>query len=253
MKIDLNSDLGEGYGRYQVADDMAMLNIVSSANVACGFHGGDPFIMNSITRVCAQKNIAVGAHPGFMDLWGFGRRIFTNYSHDELVAMISYQLGAVTAIAKINGTDITHFKAHGALGNLAADNEMVSDAIIQSVLKTDPEIVFVIPPFSLAEQMAEQAGLKVVREIFADRAYADNGYLLSRSIEGAVIHDTTLALERTLHSIKTGTITTVNGKVLSTPIDSICIHSDTPGAVETAAALRKGIEEAGITIERLLR
>ncbi|KJM65496.1 hypothetical protein B5M10_05865 [Pluralibacter gergoviae] len=251
MKIDLNSDLGEGYGRYQVADDMAMLNVVTSANVACGFHGGDPFIMDRVTRVCAEKNIAVGAHPGFMDLWGFGRRAFTHFNRDELTAMITYQFGALAAMAKQNGTEITHFKAHGALGNLAAEDEMVSEAIIQSVLKVDPDVIFLIPPFCITEQMAVQAGLRVAREIFADRAYSDSGYLLSRKCEGAVIHDSREAIRRTLQSISTGTITTVSGNVLHTPIDSVCIHSDTTGAVEIATALRKAIVQAGIQIERL--
>ena len=251
MKIDINSDLGEGYGRYQVADDTEMLNLVSSANIACGFHGGDPFIMDSVIKTCIKKDISIGAHPGFMDLWGFGRRVFTNYSQDELSAMITYQLGAISSLAKFNGTEVTHFKVHGALANLAAENEMVSEAIIKSVLKIDPDIIFVIPPFCITEQMAVQSGLNVAREIFADRAYSDSGYLLSRSQEGAVIHDVKIAIERTIRSIKTNSITTINGKILNTSIDSVCIHSDTPGSVSIATELRNAIKLAGIRIEKL--
>ncbi|WDY55774.1 LamB/YcsF family protein [Pseudomonas sp. PSKL.D1] len=243
--IDLNSDMGESFGPYTMGDDAALLKIVTSANVACGFHAGDPLVMRDTVTKAIAEGVDIGAHPGFMDLWGFGRRQIPGQKPEDVEQIIAYQIGALQAVAKMHGGKVTHFKAHGALGNMAAIDEGLSQAIVNAVLRVDESLTFVIPPYSLTEQVAERAGLKIAREVFADRAYDDSGYLLSRKLEGAVIHDAELAAQRVLEMIETQSITTVSGKRMPVQIDSICVHGDSPESVEMASKVKAVLVEHG--------
>ncbi|SDT04186.1 UPF0271 protein [Pseudomonas asplenii] len=249
--IDLNSDMGESYGPYTMGNDAALLEIVTSANVACGFHAGDPLVMRDTVTKALKENVGIGAHPGFMDLWGFGRRQIPGQSPADIEQIVAYQIGALQAVTKLHGGRVTHFKAHGALGNMAAVDEGLSQAIVNAVKAVDPDMIFVIPPYSLTERVAERAGLRVAREIFADRAYDESGYLLSRKLPGAVIHDPEIAARRVLDMIETNHITTVTGTRLPVKIDSICVHGDSSEALEMAAAVKHCLQANGWTLQSL--
>lgn len=251
--IDLNSDMGESYGPYTMGNDAALLEIVTSANVACGFHAGDPLVMRDTVTKALEENVGIGAHPGFMDIWGFGRRQIPGQSPADVEQIIAYQIGALQAVTKLHGGQVTHFKAHGALGNMAAVDEELSQAIVNAVKAVDPELIFVIPPYSLTEWVAERAGLRIAREIFADRAYDDSGYLLSRKLPGAVIHDPDVAAQRVLEMVETNHITTVNGARLPVHIDSICVHGDSPESVKMAATIKRCLQANGWTLQALTK
>ncbi|WP_176493076.1 LamB/YcsF family protein [Cobetia sp. 5-25-4-2] len=243
--IDLNADMGEGFGRWKMGDDARLMQIITSANIACGFHAGDPAIMTETVAMAHERGVGVGAHPGFNDLAGFGRRRILDIGYDELKAMMLYQIGALSAIARNQGSRITHFKAHGALGNMSATDETLSRALVDAVLAFDPALVFVIPPFTVTETLAVEAGLQVAREVFADRTYADDGYLQPRRLSGAVIHDVNIAARRAVEMVETQSITTLSGKRLETPIDTICVHGDSPESVAMACGVRAALEAAG--------
>lgn len=251
--IDLNSDMGESYGPYTMGNDAALLEIVTSANVACGFHAGDPLVMRDTVTKALEENVGIGAHPGFMDLWGFGRRQIPGQSPADVEQIIAYQIGALQAVTKLHGGRVTHFKAHGALGNMAAVDEELSQAIVNAVKAVDPGLIFVIPPYSLTERVAERAGLRIAREIFADRAYDDSGYLLSRKLPGAVIHDPDIAAERVLEMVETNHITTVSGARLPVQIDSICVHGDSPESVKMADTIKRSLQANGWTLQGLTK
>lgn len=251
--IDLNSDMGESFGPYTMGDDAALLEIVTSANVACGFHAGDPLVMRDTVTKAISEQVDIGAHPGFMDLWGFGRRQIPGQRPEDVEQIIAYQIGALQAVARMHGARVTHFKAHGALGNMAAVDEDLSKAIVNAVKGVAPELIFVIPPYSLTERVAERAGLKVAREIFADRAYDDSGYLLSRKLPGAVIHDPDIAAQRVVDMVESNTITTVSGKKLPVLIDSICVHGDSAESVAMAARVKAELQSNGWQLEPLSR
>ena len=249
--IDLNSDMGEGFGPYKMGGAEAMLDIVSSANVACGFHAGDPDIMHKTVSSALRRGVDVGAHPGFSDVWGFGRRTIVGDSLKTIENLIAYQIGALQAIATAAGHRVTHFKTHGALGNLMFKDKGISDAIARAVKAVNRELIYVIPPCTEGERAGERAGLNVKREVFADRAYTDEGHLVSRRLEGAVIHDVDEATQRVIRMIEDQCITSVTGKKIRVPIDSICVHGDTEGAVQMAASGKAGILNAGVTIRPL--
>jgi UPF0271 protein len=251
--IDLNSDMGESYGPYTMGNDAALLEIVTSANVACGFHAGDPLVMRDTVTKALNENVGIGAHPGFMDLWGFGRRQIPGQSPADIEQIIAYQIGALQAVTKLHGGRVTHFKAHGALGNIAAVDEELSQAIVNAVKAVDPDMIFVIPPYSLTDLVAERAGLRIAREIFADRAYDDSGYLLSRKLPGAVIHDPDVVAERVLEMVETNHITTVSGARLPVHIDSICVHGDSPESVKMAATIKRCLQANGWTLQSLTK
>jgi len=245
--IDLNSDLGEGFGDYRLGDDEAMLGIVSSVNVACGFHAGDPEIMASTFAAAKRKGVAVGAHPGFADLQGFGRRLIP-YSTGEIERLVAYQIGAAMAMASLAGHRITHVKAHGALANLAADNAEVAMAVVRAAKAVASELVVLAIAGTEIERAAERAGMQLAREIFADRAYTAAGRLVPRKEPGAVIHDPAAAAARVVAMLKAGAVIAVDGTRVPVGIDSICVHGDTAGAVAIASAVRNAVTGAGYAV-----
>jgi 5-oxoprolinase (ATP-hydrolysing) subunit A len=245
--IDLNSDLGEGFGAYHCGDDEAMLSIVTSANVACGFHAGDPEIMARIFAIARERGVAIGAHPGFADLWGFGRRRIP-YTAGEIERLVAYQIGAAQALAAYAGHRITYVKTHGALGNIAEREREVADAVVRAVRAVDRSLA--ILGIALSEQIAaaQASGLTAVPEIFADRGYLKDGGLIPRGEPGALIKDPDLAAERVLAMLEAGAIITADGRRLPTPIRSICVHGDSPHAVAMARRVRSRLEAAGLTV-----
>lgn len=249
MQIDLNSDMGESYGAWRMGDDPAMLKIVTSANVACGFHGGDWNVMYETASIAKQNGVAVGAHPGFNDRDGFGRRVIRGDSMAEIERMVAYQIGAMQAMAIMAGHKVTHVKPHGSLGNLVNEEDDFAMAIGRAIKAVDPRLIYVIMPGRNTERAAEKLGLPVAREFFADRTYDDNGQLTSRKKPGAVIHDAEAAAARVLTTLQEKTITTVTGKRIPVGIDTICVHGDTPTAVAMAGAVRKALEKAGYALK----
>jgi 5-oxoprolinase (ATP-hydrolysing) subunit A len=245
--VDLNCDCGEGFGAYRIGDDAAMLDIVTSVNVACGFHAGDPEIMAQTFRAAKAKGVAIGAHPGFPDLWGFGRRKMP-FTAGEIERLVAYQIGAANALATYAGTRLTYVKIHGALSNIATEDEAIARAIARAVKAVGPNLAFLAPAGTKLETAGLAQSLAVAREIFADRAYTDAGRLVERSTSGAVLHDAKEAAERVLAMVLEGAIITVSGNRLATGIDSICVHGDSPNAVAMAKAVRTRLEEAGIAL-----
>jgi len=250
--VDINSDMGEGFGAWKMGDDSAILDVVTSANVACGLHAGDPEIMANTFRLAKEKGVAVGAHPGFPDLWGFGRRIIP-FSSGEIERLVAYQIGAAQALATYAGHRITHVKAHGALGNLTQQDAEVAAAVNRAIIAVDGTLICLTIALGHQERQARDIGLSVRSEIFADRAYTEEGFLVDRKLAGAVIHDAEETAARVVRMVKAGGIETISGKFLTTPIDSICVHSDTPSAVMIAASVRKGLEAAGIVVSNFIQ
>ncbi|WLH54059.1 LamB/YcsF family protein [Pseudomonas tolaasii] len=248
LQIDLNSDMGEGFGAWRMGDDEAILDIVSSANVACGFHAGDPEIMAHTFAQAKARGVAVGAHPGYPDLWGFGRRIIP-FSAAEIERLVAYQVGAALALSRYAGHPITYVKAHGALGNLTQTDASVATAIARAVKAVDPELICVTFAGGLLIPIANDLGLRTRAEVFADRAYTEEGHLVHRKEQGAVLHDAQFAARRMLRMVQAGGIETVSGRMLPVHIDTICVHSDTPGAISMAAQVRATLEQAGVAIK----
>ncbi|MEL6060503.1 MULTISPECIES: 5-oxoprolinase subunit PxpA [unclassified Methylobacterium] len=246
-RVDLNSDLGEGYGAYSCGDDASILDIVTSANVACGLHAGDPEIMAKTFALAKARGVAVGAHPGFPDLWGFGRRRIP-FSPGEIERLVAYQVGAAQALATYAGHRLTYVKTHGALGNLAAEDRSVADAVARAVRAVDPGLALLAIALSAQVQAGEAAGLEVHQEIFADRGYTEAGLLIPRGEPGAFVTDPTEAADRILRMVQNGIILTASGKELPTPIRSICVHGDSAHAVATARSVRDRLEGAGVTL-----
>lgn len=248
LTVDLNSDMGESFGVYTLGDDAAMLEIVTSANVACGFHAGDPLVMHETARLAKANGVAVGAHPGFRDLWGFGRRPIMGERPEDVEKEILYQIGALQAIAAAAGHKVTHLKTHGSLGNIAAVDADLAMAVARASAAIDRDLFFVAIPGTEIERAGEKLGLRVVREAYADRTYDDDGNLTSRKKPGAVIHDPQIACQRVLRMLEEGAITSVNGKKIPVKIDTICVHGDNPAAVGMARAIREALIAAGVTI-----
>jgi UPF0271 protein len=247
LTIDLNSDLGEGFGPFRVGADGELFPLISSANVACGFHGGNPLMMERTVRQAQAHGVAVGAHPGFPDRDGFGRRAMT-LTAAEIRADVLYQLGALAGFCKAAGVPLQHVKAHGALYNLAVGDETVATAIAQAVWDFDPALRFFALPGSALERAGQGAGLTVTREAFADRAYLADGSLVPRSRPGAVIEDAELAAARMVRLVTDGVVETIDGGELRLEAETVCIHSDTPGAVGIAEAVVRRFGEAGIAV-----
>jgi len=246
--IDLNCDMGEGFGAYSIGDDAAMLKVVTSANIACGFHAGDPNVIDTTLRLAAENKVSPGAHPGFMDLYGFGRRAIRGERPEDIERQTIYQIGAISALAEAAGWSIQHVKPHGALNNIACVDEDLAMALARAVATVDRNLIFVAMPGTAMERAGERMGLPVAREIFADRAYDDNAMLVSRSQPGSVLHDQEFAAQRVLEMVETQTITSVNGVKHKVRIDTVCVHGDHPGAVEMARAVRAKLEQAGVTL-----
>ncbi|HJV25234.1 MAG TPA: 5-oxoprolinase subunit PxpA [Aromatoleum sp.] len=243
-RINLNADLGESFGAWRMGDDAAMLEIVKSANVACGFHAGDPLVMQQTVATAKRCGVSLGAHPAFPDLQGFGRRRM-DLPPAELEAMLIYQIGALAGIARAEGMTVTHVKPHGALNNMACADAKLAATVARAIRRLDPELILLAPAPSQLAIAGREAGLKVVEEIFADRAYLDDGNLVPRSQPGAMIHGADACLRHVLDILDAGALISINGKRLPVTAQSICVHGDDAEAVATARALRDGLQQAG--------
>lgn len=251
MRIDLNSDLGEGFGPWRMGDDTAMLDIVTSANVAAGGHASDPETMFATLQTAASRGVVVGAHPGYADREGFGRRVIPMVPA-EIGRMVVAQTGALAALAQLAGTEVRYVKPHGALGNLAAADSQVADAIAAAVGALSPRLAILAISGTALEQAARGRGIAVFSEIFADRAYLPNGQLVPRSREGAVLHDPAAIADRLLAFLDSGLMPVIDGAPVRLAAQSICVHSDTPGAVAIARDLRERLTAAGVDIAPFL-
>jgi UPF0271 protein len=247
--VDLVADLGEGFGAWTMGDDDALLDIVTSANVACGFHAGDPRTMDLTVRECAIRGVGVGAHPSFPDLVGFGRRAL-DLSPLEVRTDVTYQIGALSAFARTYETAVAHVAPHGRLGNLVAVRTDYAEAVVEAVVSVDPSLIVLAQEGEL-ERVARKAGLAVAIVGIADRAYEDDGTLVPRSQPGAVIHDAGLIRERTVRMVSEGVIASRNGVDIPVTCDTVLLHGDTPGAVDLARSIRGALEAEGIEIRPL--
>lgn len=245
--IDLNSDLGEGFGAYEVTDDQALLKIVSSANIACGVHAGDPVVMDRTVGEALKNKVAIGAHIGFPDREGFGRRMM-RLSLRELELTTITQLGALSAIARHRGARLTHANFHGALGNLAFTDNDVAKTLIAAMKAFDRDLAFIGLPNTAAARQAELQHVKLVKSFLADRGYSEAGIPVARGENGAVIHDRSAIERRISELLETGKIETVNGVQIDIRVDSILIHSDTPNSILLAQIIRKAVERCGFVV-----
>ncbi|WP_404469228.1 LamB/YcsF family protein [Sutcliffiella horikoshii] len=246
--VDLNSDLGESFGAYTIGNDEEVLQYISSANIACGFHAGDYNVLMKTVKKAAELGVSVGAHPGFPDLAGFGRRDM-HMSKQEIFNLVVYQIGAIQAAARVAGTQVHHVKPHGALYNLASKDEMVSTAIAEAVHSVDPDLILFGLAGSKLVRAGENVGLRVAQEVFADRTYQQDGTLTPRSHAKAMIHDADLAVERVLRMVTDGKVTAVNGEDIFIQADTICVHGDEPEALEFVRKLRVKLEENQVAIQ----
>ncbi len=245
--VDLNADLGEGFGAYRMGDDAALLDVVTSANVACGLHAGDPEIMAETFRLAKAGGVAVGAHPGFPDLWGFGRRVLP-YSAGEIERLIAYQIGAAAALSALSGHPIAYVKLHGALANLAVADPDVAAASVRAIKGVDASLACLAIAHGKQDRLARDAGLTTFSEVYADRGYLDDGSLMPSAQPGAFIHDPAEAVERACRMVLTGEIVSVAGKALPTAVDSICVHGDSPTALVTARLLGERLAVEGVAL-----
>jgi UPF0271 protein len=252
MNIDLNADLAEGYGDWRMGDDDALLDVLSSANLACGFHAGDPTIMQRTVRRARDRGVDIGAHVGFPDRQGFGRRPM-QLGAEELAALVIYQLGALAGLTRANGARVTHMSFHGALGNMAAGDREYAEPLLRAVASFDSSLIVLSSSSAAIEGAAGAIGLTVATTFLADRAYDANGLLVPRRLSGAVIHDHDTVLARVRRLLADGTVVTHDGAVIPMPARSILVHGDTPGAVSFARAIRAEIEAAGRSVVPLSR
>ncbi|KQU69485.1 LamB/YcsF family protein [Phycicoccus sp. Root101] len=250
--IDLNADLGESFGRWTLGDDTAMLGVVTSANVACGFHAGDPTTLLEVCRAAAAAGVAVGAQVGYRDLAGFGRR-FVDVSAADLTADVAYQVGALDALARAAGTRVTYVKPHGALYNAVVHHEAQAAALVEALGLLGGHLPLVGLPGSASLARAEEAGMPTVLEAFADRAYAADGTLVPRGRPGAVLDDPDAVAARVVRLVVDGVVEALDGSLLEVRADSVCVHGDTPGAVALAGAVRHGLEAAGVRLSPFVR
>jgi UPF0271 protein len=246
-RIDLNSDVGESFGRWELGDDAAMLALVTSANVACGFHAGDPTTLRKTCTLAAQRGVAVGAQVGYRDLAGFGRR-FVDVAPQELADDVVYQIGALDGMCRAAGTRVRYVKPHGALYNAIVHHEAQARAVVDAVRAYDPALPVLGLPGSEFLDAAEVAGLRTVREFFVDRGYTPEATLVPRSQPGALLHDPDEVAARVLRMVTDGVVTAVDGTEVRVRAESACVHGDSPGAVAMATAVRAGLEAAGVTL-----
>lgn len=250
MKINLNADLGESFGAYVIGNDEDLLGVVGAANIACGFHGGDPVVIARAIARAKETGASIGAHPGHADLQGFGRRAMT-LSAEELRLSVIYQVSAVAGMARALGHPISHVKPHGAMNNQACADRAMADIIARAVAETDPDLILLAPALSQLAAAGEAAGLRVALEIFADRTYEADASLTPRSRSGSVLHGQAEALAHVKRMIEAGGIVTREGAVLPTPFHSICVHGDGAEALDTARALREELADWGHTLVTL--
>ena len=249
-RIDLNADMGESFGPWVMGNDAALMDVISSANVACGYHAGDPDVMAKTMALALEKGVGIGAHPGFPDLQGFGRHRW-DVPHGTLANMVRYQVGAAQAMARAAGGSVRHLKLHGALANMASEDEAMARALYEAALSVQPDIVIMVIAQTAQQRAAETLDCEIAAEIFADRAYNDDATLVDRRLEGAVIHDPKLAAERMVAMVREGAIITESGTRIPSAIDTICCHGDTPEAVAISAAVRAALEADGVEIASL--
>ena len=246
-RIDLNADCGEGYGPWRMGDDAGILGIVSSANIACGGHAGDPDTISRTIHVARERRVSVGAHPGYNDPMGFGRRVIP-MSNEAIERMIAYQVGAFLGIAALEGVPVAHVKPHGAINNVACVDRGVADAIARAVRAVDPDTTLLAVARTELFRAGEAAGLKVAAEIFADRTYRADATLTPRSEPNAMVHGANEAAARVRRMVECGAVIAEDGTEIETPIDSVCVHGDEPSAVAVARAVRAELEADGHTI-----
>ncbi|GHF84110.1 LamB/YcsF family protein [Streptomyces griseosporeus] len=246
--IDLNADLGEGFGRWRLTDDEQLLSVVTSANVACGFHAGDPVTMRRVCELAAERGVRIGAQVSYRDLAGFGRRAM-DVPPAELAAEVAYQIGALEVFARAAGARVAYVKPHGALYNRVVHDEEQAGAVVDGVLLADASLPVLGLPGSRLLEVAAKAGLPVVPEAFADRAYTDEGTLVPRGRDGAVVTDPETVVERSLSLARSGAVASHSGTAIEVRARSLCLHGDTPGAVELARRVRERLEASGVTVE----
>lgn len=245
--VDLNADMGESFGAWRMGDDAALLNIVTSANIACGGHAGDADVMATTMTLAHQNGVGIGAHPGFMDLAGFGRNRMS-VPRATSQNQVRFQVGASLGMAKSVGAKVRHLKLHGAMANMASEDEGMARDLYEAALSVDPDLIIMVLAATAQQKAVEALGCAWAGEIFADRAYNDDATLVDRSLDGAVIHDADLAGGRMVEMVKAGAIITQSGKHIPTRIDTICLHGDTAEAVQIAGSVRRQLEAAGITL-----
>ena len=250
MRIDLNSDLGESFGPWPMGQDEALMASISSANVACGFHAGDPGAMRATIALAREKGVAIGAHPGFPDLVGFGRREL-KATPQEVQDLVLYQVAALAGMAAAQGVTLQHVKAHGALYNMACRDRTLADAIAKAVASIDRSLILFGLPGSDLLLAGQAAGLTVAAEVFADRSYDADGSLTSRQKPGSVIHDTATVVARAVTMARDKQVVAVDGSTIGLQADTMCLHGDTPGAAALAKEIRRGLEAAGLRIAAL--
>ena len=247
--VDLNADMGESFGPWKMGDDAALLRVVTSANIACGGHAGDADVMAATMRMAHENGVGIGAHPGFMDLAGFGRNRLS-VPRGTLQNQIRYQVAASVGMARSVGTQVRHLKLHGALANMASEDEELARDLYEAALSVAPDLIVMVLAATAQEAAVKSLGCKWAGEIFADRAYNDDATLVDRSKPGAVIHDAQTAAARMVEMVKAGAIITESGKHIPSRIDTICLHGDTAEAVQIATAVRKGLQDGGVTLAK---
>jgi len=252
VQIDLNADLGEGFGRWSLGDDEALLNVITSANIACGFHAGDPVTMLRVCEQAAARGVTIGAQVGYRDLAGFGRRKI-DMAPDDLTADVLYQLGALNGCARAAGSHVSYVKPHGALYNTAVVDPVQAAAIVEAIVRYDRTLPVLTLPGSALAIAASESGVTAVSEAFADRAYRADGTLVPREQPGAVLHDSLAIAARAVTMVTNGTVITQNGTEITMAAHSLCLHGDTPGAVEIAHAVRAALAEAGVYVRPFRR
>lgn len=248
--VDLNADIGESFGTYVLGLDEEVIKHVTSVNIACGFHAGDPLIMDNTVKEAVKNGVAIGAHPGYPDLMGFGRRKM-DISPEEARAYMLYQLGALQAFAAANDTKVQHMKLHGAFYNTACNDEKLAKEVLNALQEVDKDIILLVLSGSYMAKKAKEMGMKVAQEVFADRAYNEDGTLVSRKTPGAVIHDKDVAIERIKKMVLDGKVTSITGKEIDIAADSICVHGDNPEAVSFVENIRKSLISEGIEVKSL--
>lgn len=246
-EVNINSDLGESFGPWKMGNDQEVLKIVRSANVACGFHAGDPSVMSATVKLCLDNGVSIGAHPGFQDLQGFGRRVI-RMSNAEIEHAMAYQIGALMGVAALHGAKVTHVKPHGMMANMSAEDQDLSDAIARAIRAVDRNLIFLAQAVTAQVPAARKAGLRVAEEVFADRTYTDAGLLTPRKEKHAMIHDAATSVAHVKRMIEEQAIFSYGGKKVPCQVDSVCVHGDEPTAVATARAVREGLEGSQIRI-----
>jgi UPF0271 protein len=245
--VDLNADMGESFGPWTMGDDAALLKIVTSANIACGGHAGDADVMAATMKMARDNGVGIGAHPGFMDIAGFGRNRMS-VPRATLQNQVRYQVAASIGMARAQGAQVRHLKLHGAMANMCSEDETMARDLYEAALSVAPDLIVMVLAATAQQAAVEKLGCAWAGEIFADRAYNDDATLVDRSLPGAVIHDAALAGKRMVKMVQAGAIITESGKHISTRIDTICLHGDTAEAVEIAGSVRRELESAGITL-----